>query len=131
MKDHMMVDVIPQNQEALKVDETNTLISADKVKGTTVYNSVGEQLGTVQDLMIDKMSGKIAYAVVTFGGFLGMGSDRYALPWQILKYDPTEQGYIIDIADDILRSTPVLRDHADRMWGTQIHEHFRVPPYWI
>lgn len=126
-----MAEPMPQDQEALKTDETSTLISADKVKGTDIYNTVGEHLGEVDTVMIDKLSGKIAYAVVTFGGFMGMGSDRYALPWQILTYDPKEQGYIIDVTDDILRSTPVLQEHADRMWGTQLHEHFRVPPYWI
>lgn len=126
-----MVEPMPQNQEALKTNETSTLISADKVKGTDIYNSAGEHLGEVDTVMIDKLSGKIAYAVVTFGGFMGMGSDRYALPWQILTYDSKEQGYIIDVTNDVLRSTPVLRDHADRMWGTQLHEHFRVPPYWI
>jgi sporulation protein YlmC with PRC-barrel domain len=131
MEGQAMVEPMPQNQEALKTNETSTLISADKVKGTDIYNSAGEHLGEVDTVMIDKLSGKIAYAVVTFGGFMGMGSDRYALPWQILTYDSKEQGYIIDVTNDVLRSTPVLRDHADRMWGTQLHEHFRVPPYWI
>lgn len=126
-----MSEQIPQDQAALEQSETSTLISADKVKGTHIYNSAGEHLGEIETVMIDKASGKIAYAVVTFGGFLGMGGSRYALPWQILRYDSSEQGYVIDVADDILRSTPVLRDYADRMWGTQLHEHFRVPPYWI
>jgi sporulation protein YlmC with PRC-barrel domain len=126
-----MTKPIPQDQTALEQDETIELISAQKVKGTRIYNSAGEHLGDVETVMIDKAGGKIAYAVVIFGGFLGMGSSRYALPWQILRYDPTEQGYVIDVADDILRSTPVLQDYADRMWGTQLHEHFRVPPYWI
>jgi sporulation protein YlmC with PRC-barrel domain len=126
-----MTKPIPQDQAALDRDETTTLISANKVKGTHIYNTAGENLGEVETVMIDKVSGKIAYAVVIFGGFLGMGSSRYALPWQILRYDLTEHGYIIDVDDDILRTTPVLRDYADRMWGTQLHEHFRVPPYWI
>ena len=63
------------------VDETLSLISAGKVQGTAVYNTQGTSLGEVEDVMIDKRSGKIAYAVMSFGGFLGLGNDYHPLPW--------------------------------------------------
>ena len=68
--------------------ETVSLIGSDKVEGTAVYGADDNRIGSVQRIMIDKMSGKVAYAVVSFGGFLGMGEDYYPMPWPNLKYDP-------------------------------------------
>ena len=78
-----------QDSKAVATDETNTLISSDKVEGTAVYNRTGEKLGSIHTVMIDKVSGKVAYAVMSFGGFLGIG-DRYnPLPWDVFTYgDP-------------------------------------------
>jgi sporulation protein YlmC with PRC-barrel domain len=67
--------------------ETTSLISSDKVDGTAVYGSDGEKIGSVKHLMIDKISGKVAYAVLTFGGFMGFGEDFYPVPWSTLEYD--------------------------------------------
>src|SRR5436190_23049804 len=67
-------------------DETASLISAGKVQGTNVYNTQGERLGELYDVMIDKRSGRIAYAVMSFGGILGMGNNYHPLPWNTLKY---------------------------------------------
>ncbi len=67
--------------------ETFSLIGSDKVEGTAVYGAKGERIGSVQRVMIDKISGKVAYAVVSFGGFLGIGEDYYPMPWSQLKYD--------------------------------------------
>jgi hypothetical protein len=128
-----MATDIPRSQETLSKDETYSLISSDKVQGTTIYNSRGDDLGEVDDLMIDKVSGKVAYAVVTFGGFLGMGAQRRALPWSVLTYDTTRNGYVVDAMDDVIRNTPAADDEAtysDREWGTRLHQHFGVPPYW-
>ncbi|MBP6226081.1 MAG: PRC-barrel domain-containing protein, partial [Rhizobacter sp.] len=66
---------------------THSVISSDKVEGTSVFNQAGDKLGSIDDLMIDKHSGHVRYAVMEFGGFLGMGTDRYPLPWSLLKYD--------------------------------------------
>ena len=76
-------------------DETVSLISAGKVQGTNVYNTQGDSLGEVYDVMIDKRSGKIAYAVMSFGGFLGMGNSYHPLPWNTLKYDTRQGGYVV------------------------------------
>jgi len=123
---------IPSDQNVLKKDETYSLISADKVSGTDVYNAQGNQLGEVEDIMIDKLSGKVAYAVIAFGGFLGMGEQRRALPWSVLKYEPRRDGYVVGAADETLKDIPDIGEgaYADPEWGARVHQHFGVPPYW-
>jgi len=71
-------------------NDTSNLISSEKVEGTAVYGPDSEKIGSVESVMIDKVSGKVAYAVLSFGGFLGMGDEHYPLPWQTLKYDTTK-----------------------------------------
>jgi len=82
------------------------VISSDRVEGTTVYNTAGEKLGSIDDLMIDKVSGQVRYAVLEFGGFLGIGTDRYPLPWSLLKYDVTQDGYVVPLDKDKLEGAP-------------------------
>jgi hypothetical protein len=82
--------------------ETASLIGSDKVEGTAVYGPDDRKIGTVQRVMIDKISGKVAYAVVSFGGFLGMGEDYYPMPWAKLDYDTSLGGYRVDITEDQL-----------------------------
>lgn len=122
---------VETRQDTLKKNETGSLIAADKVQGTDIFNRTGDNLGEVESVMIDKLSGKVAYAVVTFGGFLGIGAERRALPWKVLSYDVDLGGYMVDADDDLLRQTPVYSDNQnDPQWGTRIHGHFGVPPYW-
>ena len=85
---------------------TSDVISSDKVEGTAVYNETGDKLGSIDDLMIDKRSGQIRYAVLEFGGFLGMGTDRYPLPWDVLKYDTSKEGYVVPLDKDRLEGAP-------------------------
>ena len=73
--------------------ETGSLIGSDKVEGTAVYGANDTKIGSIERVMIDKMSGKVSYAVLSFGGFLGIGDDHYPLPWQSLKYDTNLGGY--------------------------------------
>lgn len=82
------------------------VISSDKVEGTNVYNLAGDKLGSVDDLMINKRSGQVLYAVLEFGGFLGMGTDRYPLPWNMLKYDTTKDGYVVPLDKAKLEKAP-------------------------
>ena len=67
--------------------ETSNLIASDKVEGTPVYRLNGDNIGQIERVMIDKISGKVAYAVMSFGGFLGIGEDYYPLPWSVLTYN--------------------------------------------
>ena len=78
-------------------DETDSLIAASKVNGTSVYNTAGDNLGSIYDVMIDKVSGQVSYAVLSFGGFLGIGEDYYPLPWSMLTYDTGQGGYVVDM----------------------------------
>jgi hypothetical protein len=71
-----------------------------------VYNVAGEKLGSIDDLMIDKQSGQVRYAVLEFGGFLGMGTDRYPLPWSMLKYDTSQDGYLVPLDKATLENAP-------------------------
>ncbi|MES2228646.1 MAG: PRC-barrel domain-containing protein [Burkholderiaceae bacterium] len=86
------------------------VISSDRVEGTAVYNAAGEKLGSIDDLMIDKHSGQVRYAVMEFGGFLGMGTDRYPLPWAMLKYDTSKDGYVVPLDKAKLEGAPRYPD---------------------
>jgi len=79
-----------------------SLISGKKVEGTTVFNLAGEKVGTVDDIMIDKVSGRAIYAVMSFGGFLGMGEKFHPIPWSTLKYDQQKGGYAVNIDKKLL-----------------------------
>ena len=122
------------SNEQLKQDETGRLISADKVRGTAVHNPAGDSLGTIVNVMIDKPSGRVAYAVLAFGGILGMGKDRRALPWEVLDYDTEEGAYVIDLDPDILRNGPTYdeaeTDWEDPAWGRRVHDYYEVKPVW-
>ena len=116
--------------------ETFNLIAADKVEGTTVYNRAGDKLGCVDNVMIDKISGRVAYAVMSFGGFLGMGKDHYPLPWGALSYDPGVNGYVVDLDPEVLKGAPGYEqadtvDWADESWNRRLHDYYDVPPYWF
>jgi sporulation protein YlmC with PRC-barrel domain len=97
-------------------DETTNLISADKVTGTNVYNRQGEKLGDVYDVMLNKTSGQVAYAIMSFGGFLGMGESYHPLPWRSLSYDTRLDGYVVDIDRDRLKSAPHYAAGSEPNW---------------
>jgi hypothetical protein len=100
----------------VNADETDRLIASDKVEGTAVYNRAGERLGSVHNVMIDKYSGQVAYAVMSFGGFLGIGERYHPLPWRALTYDTGLGGYVVDVTREQLEKAPSFgRDEAP--WG--------------
>jgi hypothetical protein len=84
------------------------LIESDRVEGTTVFGPQGNELGSIKRLMIDKISGQVAYAVMSFGGFLGVGADEHPVPWRKLTYDPRLGGYQTDITEQELSGKPVF-----------------------
>src|ERR1700759_131316 len=86
--------------------ETSTLIGSDKVEGTAVYGTGDKKIGSIERVMIDKQNGKVSYAVLGFGGFLGIGNDHYPLPWQSLKYDTGLGGYRTNLTADRLQGAP-------------------------
>jgi sporulation protein YlmC with PRC-barrel domain len=117
------------------LDETSSLISAEKVTGTNVYNTAGDSLGEIADVMIDKQSGRIAYAVMSFGGFLGIGERYHPIPWSTLKYDTRQGGYVVGLTTEQLEKAPTYgEDEApawgDRVYEKRIHDYYRADPYW-
>src|ERR1700756_5787518 len=90
----------------VEADETNRLLSSEKVDGTAVYDRQGERLGTVHHLMIDKYTGQVEYAVMSFGGFLGIGESYHPLPWKVLNYDIRLRGYVVDLDRNRLQGGP-------------------------
>jgi hypothetical protein len=80
------------------IEETDRLIASDKVEGTAVYNRQDEHLGTVHNFMVDKSTGRVAYAVMSFGGFLGIGESYHPLPWRALTYDTRRGGFVVDLS---------------------------------
>jgi PRC-barrel domain len=109
--------------------ETVSLIGSDKVEGTAVYGADDRKIGTVQRVMIDKISGKIAYAVVSFGGFLGMGEEYYPMPWSKLDYDTELGGYRVDVTEDQLRGAPNFSRSTDWDWSNRTNDE-RVYKYY-
>jgi len=92
--------------DTLERGGTNRLISSDKVEGTTVYNPQDEKLGTIANVMLDKVSGKADYAVLQFGGLFGLGSDHYPIPWDMLRYDTEKGGYVVEISKEQVTGAP-------------------------
>jgi hypothetical protein len=112
----MVESAMRMGNEGVATDETGGLISASKVNGTNVYNTEGDSLGSIYDVMIDKRSGQVAYAVMSFGGFLGIGEDYSPLPWSALKYDTRQGGYVVNIDKQALQGGPRYADSDYDRW---------------
>jgi PRC-barrel domain len=112
--------------------ETHQLIGSDKVEGTAVRRTNGDRIGTIDRVMIDKKSGKVAYAVMSFGGFLGLGEDYYTLPWHVLTYNTDLDAYEVNLTEDQLRNSPRPSgsNQYDRGWEENVHRYYNTTPYW-
>lgn len=111
------------------------LIESDRVEGTYVYDPNGNNIGSIKRLMIDKLSGKVAYAVMSFGGFLGLGDEEHTIPWNKLDYDTRLGGYRTDVTKEQLRGAPTFyrdRDYdwSDRTRERELHDYWGTPYYW-
>ena len=111
-------------------------IQASRVIGTEVYNTEGEHIGTIEDVMLEKTNNSIMFAVIGFGGFLGIGEKYHAVPWSALDYDPSRGGYVVPFTKDQLKAAPV-HDIAD-LTGDDgykardaYYSYYQVPPYWV
>jgi PRC-barrel domain len=112
--------------------ETVSLIGSDKVEGTAVYGADNEKIGSVQRVMIDKVSGKVAYAVVSFGGFLGMGEDYFPMPWASLTYDTNLGGYRANVTQAELKGAPKFSKSQDWAWSDrskdrEVYDYYEEP----
>ncbi len=126
----MASDTTYVGDRAVNVDETASLISSEKVDGTSVYNRKGESLGTIHHLMIDKLTGRVEYAVMSFGGFLGIGESYHPLPWSMLTYERSMGGYVVDVDRTRLERAPRYTPSSTPDWSDRGYRS-RVDEYWI
>jgi sporulation protein YlmC with PRC-barrel domain len=113
------------------ITETEQLIASDKVEGTPVYSTAGESLGSIYNVMIEKQSGKVRYAVMSFGGFLGIGERYHPLPWDKLTYDTGRGAYVVDVTREQLEGAPsYARDEtpwSDPLYGHAVYGYYGLP----
>lgn len=116
--------------DSVNMNETHDLIASDKVDGTAVYDLDGERLGTINNFMVDKRSGQAKYAVMQFGGFLGIGADYYPIPWTMLTYSTDHGGYMVDLDKDRLADAPRYTDNDEpdyaSGYGQQVYSYYGV-----
>lgn len=114
--------------------ETAALIGSDKVEGTAVYGADEKKIGSLERVMLDKIGGKVAYAVLSFGGFMGLGEDYYPVPWSMLKYDTRLGGYRVALTKDQLDKAPKYSKSTDWNWNRdndrRVYDFYKVSPYW-
>ncbi len=111
------------------------VLSASSLAGDRVVNHAGEDLGKLNEIMVDITSGRIAYAVLSFGGFLGIGDKLFAIPWNRLTVDELNKQIVLDVDRETLERAPGFDkdnwpDMSDPSWGTQIYSHYGSQPYW-
>ena len=114
-------------------NETHRLIASDRVEGTRVYNRQGDKLGSIKNFMVDKASGRAQYAVIEFGGLLGIGNHFYPIPWDMLHYDTEKAGYLVDLTRDQLENAPrhgAAFPEYDHNYGRNIFDYYGMAyPY--
>ncbi len=117
-----------RRSSSVEKDETTDLIASNKVEGTAVYNRQGEKLGEVYNFMVGKRSGEVAYAIMSFGGFLGIGQKYHPLPWNALTYDTGKKGYVIDANKERLMGAPSYQAGEEPFsrpeYGQQVRDYW-------
>lgn len=111
------------------------VLSASTLKGDKVVNHQGEDLGDIEDLMIDLEGGRVAYAVLSFGGFLGMGDKLFAIPWDALTVDTANKRLVLSVDKELLKQAPGFDknnwpDMTDPAWGAELYTYYGYKPYW-
>ncbi len=111
------------------------LIESDRVEGTSVYDLAGKEIGSIKRIMIEKITGKAVYAVMSFGGFLGMGTDEHTIPWNKLTYDTDLGGFRVDITQEQLKGAPTFYREDNYAWGDrkregELYDYWGIAPYW-
>ncbi|KQU94490.1 photosystem reaction center subunit H [Ensifer sp. Root31] len=123
------------NLQDAGIKETHDLIASDKVEGTKVYGADNKHIGSIERVIVEKRSGRVAYAVLGFGGFLGIGEDHYPLPWAKLTYDENLGGYRTDVTREQVERAPKYHGNEEYDWnsenGRRVYDYYGVPPYWM
>jgi hypothetical protein len=130
----MSISEAPLDGIAMRDEKPHELVGSDRVQGTGVYRSSGQKIGHIVRIMIDKRTGQAAYAVMNFGGFLGLGQESYPLPWSLLSYNQKLGGYEVNVTDAQLKEAPKFMndekfDMGERM--ADIYEYYGATPYWF
>lgn len=112
------------------------LVTADGVAASHVYNRAGDALGTLERLLLDRVSGRIAYAIIAIAAQGPNSGRRQALPWSVLTYDPLVGGYLVNLDHEVLQNGPTLGpdsavDWNSEAWNRRLHEYYRVPHFWM
>ena len=112
------------------------VMDASTLIGNEVVNTTGEKLGTLEAIMLDVAHGRVAYAVLAFGGFLGFGEKLFAVPWRALTLDADDKCFVLNVARETLEVAPGFdKDHwptmADERWATEVHEYYGTRLYWL
>jgi sporulation protein YlmC with PRC-barrel domain len=142
--DDMKMASVPIDADPVRVEggdwddeerEERRVVAARTLQSESVRNSAGEDLGRVEELMIDIPTGRVAYAVLSFGGFLGIGSKLFAVPWQALTFDQRENQFILNVDRKLLENAPGFDkdnwpDMADRTFCANIYSYYGYSPYW-
>ena len=110
-------------------------IRARKVLGTSVVDTAGNKIGEIEDIVLDKQSSNIMFAVVSFGGFLGMGDKYHPLPWSMLDYDPEENAYVVNVTKEQLQAAPAdsvaaLTRNDGHVYRDSAYSYYDAPRYW-
>ena len=110
------------------------LMGANTLDGNDVFNRKDEDLGDIKEIMIDMGTGRVAYAVLSYGGFMGIGDKLFAVPWHALTLDTTNKRFVLDVEKDRLDNAPGFDkdqwpDMADTAWAKEVHEYYGVTPY--
>ncbi len=117
-----------------QMPDKHDLISSDRVIGTRVYGQDLQHIGKVERLVIDKRSGKVLYAVLSFGGFLGIGEEHYPVPWEKLDYDAKLDGFRIDVTKEDVEGAPSIPPNSDIHWdaehGRVLYKYYGIEPMW-
>jgi sporulation protein YlmC with PRC-barrel domain len=112
-----------------------TVVVKKSILGAKVINTAQEDLGKIEDLVIDARNSRVAYAILSFGGVLGMGDKHFAIPWEALAFDLSQKVAVLDIDKDRLKNAPGFDkddwpDLANEKWGVEVYDYYRCKPYW-
>ncbi len=116
-------------------EKSGNVIASSRVEGTDIYSRDGDKMGSVEDLLIEKRGGQVTDAIISVGGFLGMGIEQHSLPWSKLDYDTELDGYRLDVTEEQLKDAPRFDENEcdrayDREYQTEVYNYWEVRPYW-
>ncbi len=130
----MSIERPPEALPVEAIDHSHLLVSSRRVEGTPVYGRSEERLGSIHSVMIDKATGQVAFAVLSFGGIFGLGEHVHPLPWEMLDYDVGLYAYVIYLSREQIESAPRMRlDMADRLQPSDFEEvsgYYSKLPWW-